>query len=274
MAIFQSCSIDQVIGRIIRNTRVQDTAYIADMVEWIPEAMEMMGTRQQTEGAFTDPPLRIQFHKVRLPCGLLYVDAIEHRGRRLHYGNSVKNIRRPRVHGELRPSINQTWTSNPIRYPAPNADQANLYFSTLTKVLDLPLHDHHYYEIEYGTILTDFPEGLITIYYRRTPVDEKGLPLIPDNSNYKEALYWYVLSKMIVAGFDTKLKLEYCDGRFEFYMARAVAEIDYPSPDQMESKLHTFSRLIPPEHYFENFFRVDRAEQFYDPLGPMDTHLF
>lgn len=276
MAIYQSVSIDDVIGRIIRNTRVQDTSYIADMVEWIPEAMEMLNTRQQTQGAWTDPPMKIRFHKCRLPTGLLYIDAVEHQGRRLHYGDSVKNIHRPNVHHrtdqDTRPSVEQTWTSEVVKYPAPT-NQANLYFGVLKKVIGVPHHDKHYYEVEMGCILTDFPDGEVTIYYRRTPLDENNMPLIPDNSNYKEALYWYVRSKMIGAGFDDRIvKMKECDEKFEFYAARAVAEIDYPSPDQMETKVNTFSRLIPPEHYFEHYFREDRGERMYDPMGPADSY--
>lgn len=269
--IYQSVPIDDVIGRIVRNTRVQDTAYITDMFEWIPEAMEMMQTRQQEQGAFAK--VKIQFHKGKLPCGLTSIDAVEYRGRRIHYGNSVKNIRQPQIRHEPERSIPQTWTSEVIKYSAPNADQANLYFGIMRKVMDLPLHDHHYYEIEYGTILTDLPDCEITVYYRRIPLDEKGLPLIPDNSNYKEALYWWVRSRMIGAGFDDSVvKMGECDLKFEHFSGRAVAEIDYPSPDQMEGKLHVFARLIPPEGYYEHFFRVDQGEQFYDPIGPTDTY--
>lgn len=262
--IYQPCSMDSVIGRVIRNTRVQDTAYIADMVEWIPEAMEMMETRMQTEGAIADVVMK--FHKHRLPCGLLYIDAVEHMGRRLPRGNSVKSIRRPNTHEQRSGGIEQTWTSVPFKYPAPG-DQSYLYFSTLQKVERLPQHDAHYYEIELGCILTDFDSGPITIYYRRTMIDDKGLPLIPDNSNYKEALYWYTRAKMIGAGFDDRIvKMEECDRKFEFYAGRAMGEITYPSPDEMEHRVNTFARLIPVENYFENYFRVDHGEHMFDPM--------
>jgi hypothetical protein len=273
--LYNSVSIRQVIGRIIRNTRVQDTAYIIDMAEWIPEAMEMMETKQQTIGEFARVP--IVFHKGKLPCGLLYIDAVEHRGRRLKYGNSVKNIRRPNVRDNRAhdPTIQSAWISTPFAYPAPNADQGQLYFSTLIKANQLPEHDHHYYEIEYGNILTDFPEGLVTIFYRATPTDEDGMPLIPDNSNYKEALYWYVRGKMIGAGFDdTIVKMQECDQKFEFYAARAIAEIQYPSPDQMETRLATFARLIPKEDYFESYFRIDEKEKYYDPMHRNHDNFF
>lgn len=268
--IYQSCSIDSVIGRIVRNTRVQDTAYIIDMASWIPEAMEMMQTQQETIGAFKD--LHMKFHKAKLPCGLVYIDAVEHGGHRLPYGDCVKNIRRANIRDpRLRPHQPETFTSMPFSYPAPG-DQTHLYFSDLLQVTRLPLHDKHYYQIELGYILTDFPDGKITVHYRATPTDEKGLPLIPDNSNYKEALYWWVRGKMIGAGFDDAVvKMQECDEKWNIYAPRAMAEIDYPSPDQMEARVNTFARLVPQYNYFETFDRSVH-EQFYDPIGPTDSY--
>lgn len=268
--IYQSVSIKEVIGRVIRNTRVQDTAYIIDMNSWIPEAMEMMQTRQETIGVFEEKI--IKFHKTCMPCGMLYIDAIEHMGHRLPYGECVKNIRRANTHDpRLHPRQPEAFTSIPFQYPAPG-DQTHLYFSTLRKVEQLPLHDKHYYQVELGTILTDFSDGHITVYGRATPTDPNGLPLIPDNSNYKEALYWWVRGRMIGAGFDDAvIKLEKCEQMWDLYAPRAIAEIDYPSPDQMEERVNTFNRLIPQYNYFETFNRSQK-EQFYDPLGPTDSY--
>ena len=190
--IYQQVSMAQVIGKIIRETRVQDTAYISDMKEWIGDAMDMLNTQKVTEGVIED--VFIRFHKARLPKGIVWIDSVEYKGHRLRMGNSVKNIRRPNIHDEhdFRPgSIEQTWTSEVFKYPAPGNQSYLLYFSSLRKSLGYEHHQKHYYEIEMGTILTDFPDGKITLYSRRIPVDNKGLPMIPDNANYKEAMYWW-----------------------------------------------------------------------------------
>lgn len=266
--VYQSVSMDDVIGRIIRNTRVQDTSYIADMVEWIPEAMEMMQTRQETIGLYA-PHVRIKFHKSRLPLGTLWVEIVEHCGLRLPQGNgSVRNIMHSHARTPNPTDMSVAWTSEVFKYPAPG-DQASLYWSTFHKANNLPVHDKHYYEIEMGCILTDFSDGEVAIHARAIPTDDKGLPLVPDNSNYKEALYWYVRGKMIGAGFDDRIvKMDECDVKFEKFAGRAIAEIDYPSPNEMEHRINTFTRLVPIEGYFENFFKSDHREQVYDPMGP------
>jgi hypothetical protein len=95
-------------------------------------------------------------------------------------------------------------------------------------------------------------------------VDADGLPLIPDNENYKQALYWYVRAMMIGSGYpDKQFTYEQCIQQHEHYAARAMGEITYPSPDDMENIKNTLVRFIPPPNYWENFFRTD-AEGFYD----------
>lgn len=266
--LYKSVSIDPVIGAIIRNTRVQDSAYIIDMHTWIPEAMDLMHLSHQLSQEYADVP--IKFHKGKLPCGLIYLDAVEHQGRRLPVGNSVKNIhvsqanRRP----EQNPPV---FTSGVTKTAVPDGNY--IYQSTLEKVQILPYHIKHYYQLEMDHILTSFENGHVRIFFQQAPHDERGLPLIPDNQNFKQAIYWYVRAMMIGAGFqDNVFKEQVCTDRFDFYMGRAVAEIEYPSPDDMEHRVNTFRRFIPPENYYENYFRVTGPEPYYDPLGPFDSY--
>lgn len=34
----------------------------------------------------------------------------------------------------------------------------------------------------------------------KMPHDERGFPLVPDNANYQEAVYWFVRAKLIGTG--------------------------------------------------------------------------
>jgi hypothetical protein len=89
------------------------------------------------------------------------------------------------------------------------------------------------------------------------------LPLIPDNQNYKEALYLYVRAKMIGSGYQDKVYQEQTlMQRFETIGRRAINEITYPTPDEKEQQVKTQVRFIPPDNYWENFFRVDSHETF------------
>lgn len=253
--IYQSCSIDEVIGRVIRNTRVQDTTFIIDMHEWIPEAMDLMRTQQQYFPDYKN--VDIKFHKGKLPCGLVYIEAVEWCGLRLSYGNSVKNIKTSQQNGQS--TTPTQFTSVPYKAEVPTGNYA--YTSTIVAAKNLPEAKDHYYQIELGHILTSFETGTVRIHFVRTPVDSRGLPLIPDHGDYKEALYWYNRAKMIESGFNDKImSWEQCMERFEKHAAIAVTDIEYPSPDQMQHRVNTLVRFIPPEGYFENFFRITEEE--------------
>lgn len=265
--VYRSVSIDEVIGRVIRNTRVQDSAYIIDMHEWIPEAMRLLECKQQLIQLHED--LTTKFHKVRMPCGLQFIDAIEYKCHRLPHGNSVKDIHtpQPRRHDSNGPFISVIGKQSV-------PDGNTIWVSTIEELNRLPFCDDAYYQTELDHILTSFDCGPIRVHYHSVPVDARGLPLIPDNENFKEALYWWVRDRMQGAGFhDPVYKEGVCFQKFEFYSARAIGEITYPSPDEMEQRVNTLSRFIPPENYYENFFKVSEPEPMIRPTHRYDNRI-
>lgn len=218
--IYQSVSIQPVIARVIRNTKIQDTTYIMDMDEWIPEAMGLMHTRT-TLSSKGPVPVEIVFHKGKLPCDLYHLVAVRYCGKRLVEGNSINKM------------VKDTGT--------------------------IP-----YYNIEMGFITTSFQDGSADIFYAAQPVDIDGLPLIPDNEDYKEALAYYCRAKMVGCGYkDPVFSEQVLMERFEKHAARAIGAIRYPSVDSMEQKVTTMVNFIPPQNYFDNFFRVDADEPVY-----------
>jgi hypothetical protein len=249
--VYQHTSIDPLIGRIIRNTGIQDTAYIIHMDEWIPEAMQAMKTNMQYSPAYFD--VNITFHKGKLPCGIVYIDAVEYKGKRLPYGNSVKNLQTGPQQSE------STGAYIPVLEKRLAPDGNYLYTTSLQQATELPSCSNAFYQLEMGCILTSFETGCVRVHGRVTPTDEKGLPLIPDNHDYKEAIYWYVRAKMIESGYnDTVFGWEVCDRKWEKHANRAIQDIDYPSPDMMQHMVNTLVRMVPPDHYYDSFFNIDR----------------
>lgn len=271
--IFRSTSIDEVISRIIRNTRVQDSSYIQDMIEWIPEAMGQMQTRMPLTYKYHDT--EINFHKGKMPCGLIYLAAVEYDGVRLPYSSTAKHYatgHKINDKNKSEASTAQVFTS--VIKTNPNDtyfDQNNILWSStlepttnLNVIVSADQHPSHWYATELDWITTSIIDGTLRLHYLSQPLDENGLPLIPDNENYKEALYMYVRAKMIGAGYDEKVFREQdLLQRFEVYARRAINEITYPTWDQKEQQVKTQARFIPPPNYYENFYRVDSHEKSY-----------
>lgn len=264
--IYTSVSIQEVISRVIRNTRIQDSSYIIDMVEWIPEAMGYMKTRMEQEERYKD--INIVFHKGRLPCGPITVVAVEYCGRRLKTSNTVKHYQTGHNLGWGNKSEGGLFTSVITEKVTPNEN--HVIDSTIKKcdcikdVMCCAEHPTEYYKIEMDYLNTSFKDGSVRIHFLAQPIDGEGFPLIPDNENYKEALYYYIRAKMVGCGFkDRVFSEDTLMQRFEGYAARAKGEISYPTPDMMDARIASMVRFIPPENYWDNFFRTDNHEKMY-----------
>lgn len=245
------CSMRDVIGRVIRNTRITDPSYIADIHEWIYEAMEMLETEQTLKGGSS--VLQVKFHKAKLPCGIREIDFVVYNGHRLREGrnqafldNGIAN------HDETNgPQVFQSLVDKiqPV-------ENHLLYTAEIKAIADCPVHKEEYYFIDMGVLNTSFEDGEVKIYHQTVPVDSDNMPLIPDTQNYKQALYWYCRAMLIGAGYNDKLFThQQCLEYFEvIYAPRALAEIRMPSPEQMERRRSTFVRLMPNEGYYDSFF--------------------
>jgi hypothetical protein len=111
---------------------------------------------------------------------------------------------------------------------------------------------------------TSIKDGEVRLYYYALPVDFNGLPLIPDNEDYKQALYYYVRAMMLGSGYEDKMfSYEQLMQHFEIHAARARNQIRYPSTDMKEQQIKTQVRFIPPANYWENFFGVNGAEELH-----------
>lgn len=253
--IYSWVNIDNVIGKVIRNTRVSDTSYIGSMDEWIPEAMELLNTQPQHEPAYED--VNIIFHKGKLPCGLAWIDAVEWKGMRIPYGNTVKHVTTGRR--DESSSIPPVFVSVPVDLHTNNSSV--LHTSTLIDVMALTECTSEWYQTELGRILTSFEKGCVRIHYHRVMLDTNGLPLIPDNGDYKEALYWFVRKKMIESGYQDKVfSWAQCDANFEKHAERAIAAIEYPSPDKVHTTMNNSLHFLIPGSYWDNFFNVENRQ--------------
>lgn len=288
--IYQSVSIKEQIARVIRNTRVQDTSYILDMKEWIGEAMGIMKTKFVLSPRWQDVDIR--FHKGKLPIDLDFIEAVECYGHRIPQGNSVRNLDAP--HEDLSGRGKQIGTTNGFEFvpqfydtpPKTNPQEnSHIFTQDLTSCMNLPEHHNSWYTLDIiGYINCSIRNTRLRIHYKAIPCDEDGMPLIPDNEDYKQAIQYYCRAMMIGAGFkDTVFsydKIMGPGGYFEVHAARAIGQITYPSVESMEFKLNGHTRLLKDENYFHNFFDTSHPEpkygfnEYMDNLSPNGGRTF
>lgn len=262
--LYKSVSIKEVIGRVIRNTRLTDTGFIQDMNEWIPEAMGYMKTGISLSPQWAD--VVIDYHKGKLPCGLDTLLAVTQNGCRLHCNSDVRpyTSRQQPVSSNLI-FVNDSSLSIDVSNPG-TLDVVQSFSSQnvdIRTVQAMPQGGGTYYT-EMDFINTSMTAGVVRVYFMCIPVDEEGYPLIPDNENYKQAIYWYVRGQMIGCGYaDPVFKYSDCNAQFEMYAARAIGQIVHKSVDQAETIYRANTRLILPSNSFDSFFGNRRSEQTY-----------
>ncbi len=262
MAVYRTVSSKEVIGRFLRRTRITDSSFIDDIWEWLPEAMDKLKTRNQLDPKWAE--LTVVNHCVKLPCGLYSLDAVVYNGNRLREGSSVASVHNM-------PSLNTNFNSavTSVYEPDTNITIEN-HLDVRVSGSDLQLatqFDHsEYYKLQLDYIQTSFEEGTIVVYFLKRPIDEQGYVLIPDNEDYKEALYWYLRMMVIEAGWEDPLfTWDKCyDLFYNIHGPRAITDISYPSVDTIERIKQSTTRLIPAQHFYEDFFTNSEQVQQYN----------
>lgn len=108
-------------------------------------------------------------------------------------------------------------------------------------------------------IYTSFKEGKIAIAYRAIPVDEEGLPMIPDNSIFLKALELYIKKEWFTIQFDmgkiASAVLHNIQQEYAWRVGQLNTEFTLPSVSEMEAISNMMSQLIPRTNEFRKGFK-------------------
>lgn len=268
-------SVKPVVAKIIRDIGKNnlDPGYVDSILEWIPEGMEELQTTHEmvtrsTPDVDCEGAYYTKNHTVSLPKGLVYIRAVEDQyGSRLRLGTDETDI----THQSSRA---HTGAEGPFAGRSTNfqADASEIVGGIQDEVTnpvvpwdgrDLTQVDDSqvtgYYKVQGGCLQTYSEAMFVKIHYDCLPTDDDGYPYIIDLHEYREALYWYVLSKLMAAGFEHKLfkgmqGLSYVQQKFEEYAGLALGKIKLPDIDRAARLRDAFSlRLVPPYHFYEDF---------------------
>lgn len=268
---YTSTSIKEVLASVIRNLDNKLPGYYTDYIlEWIPEAVAELRTpftlyTTSTPNQNCDGEYITHNHVARLPCGLVELLSVEDQfGYRLNRSGSQLDITNPSIERSVEPNTDARVTdfitrTGSIGTGDENGPSVPWKGENIDKVI-APV-TAPYYDIQLDYIQTSEESMFVKLHYTKLPVDEEGYPLIPDVREYKEALYWYVLKKLIGSGFQHPVipmnlnGLAYCEEQYEKYAGRALGEIKMPDQDRMGKLRNSITRIIPPYHFYEDFFQ-------------------
>lgn len=263
--ITQWTSSGEIIARVIRNTAGQlPGIYIPDMPEWIDEAMRQLQTKWQMEKVSSpcyECPEAIvtKQYVAQLPCGLSALLAVEDKyGNRIRMGSAEIDLKNPTVSPYTNNLSGRATNFQMDSSQVYGADPAVSWSgSDLTPIDNNSVNA--FYQIQGNKIQTSEEEMFVRLHYLKVPIDDTGFPLVPDNENYKQALFYYIMKQLIAAGYKHPIwngppGYNYCNSEFERFAGRAIAEINYPTIDEMETlRVAWAERLIFPYSKWEDF---------------------
>lgn len=259
----------EVIANVIRGTGYRlPSTYMDDLLEWLPEGLGFLqatNTLITTSTGDIDCPgeILVSNHCASLPCGLVHILAVEdENGRRLPEGtdvtdltsqtsirHSTTNSTRPNTFS-VDPYVHQTSAGVPDEAP----DASIPYFGEDIVADSSTSRTNNYYKVVGNYIQTSFEEGYIKIHYLAIPTGKDGYPLIPDNAEFKYALEWHLVRRLIGAGYQHPVfTWKEANEQYEIYAARALAAVSYYTPEGAARLNRSIIRLIPPITYYEDF---------------------
>lgn len=178
---------------------------------WVGDAIEWIGTGMEIIGhgvGYERKPIvhTVKEYRSKLKCSVHAIEMVEHEGFRLPPNDAVNSLK-----------VDKTKNGN-----------------------------RKFYTLNPNYINTSFECGEVTIYADVIPVDNEGYPMIPDEALHKEALTWWVFSKMLGRGLQHPVfKYEDAYKQWLFYYPQAQNAGLFPSIDQMEEFTRRWTATIP-----------------------------
>src|SRR5690625_1663624 len=209
----------EIIAKVFRDFGIQDSDWIYDAIEWIGEALEHIGTYHQVVSK--TKPSSVHSFRAKMPKDLYILDSIRY--------NDEHNDSCPEMdefNKVLRIGENDL-------FPGMTKERTNI------RLVESGIID--------GSFLkTSFETGWVLFQYKGFALDPDGYPLIPDAVEYKEALMWYIIMKMILRGLQHPIiGYEAAEQRWLKYATQARNQSNMPDVSRYREFRDKWVTMIP-----------------------------
>jgi hypothetical protein len=116
-------------------------------------------------------------------------------------------------------------------------------------------HDTYTFKTQGRIIYTSFKEGSVDISYKAMPLDDEGLPLLPDEPTFLRALELYIKKQWFTILFDMgKLQapiLQNVQQEYAWAVGACESEFQKLSIDKAKSLYKDWSSWFTPKKHFD-----------------------
>lgn len=205
--------IQQIIDDIMEHPLLQDVT-MERVIKYAADFMQIVGVPKMFDNKTAT--LEVTKYKAQLPCDFY----------------SILGVRDTKSHIAYRATTD-------IYHLSEDKEYKDAYLNSLKDLT---------YKIQGNYIFTSIEEGEIEISYLSIPVDEEGLPMIPDNVKYINALELYIKKRLFTILFDQqKLDqrvLQNTQQEYAWAVGQASNDLIMPTLDEMEAITNSWNTLI------------------------------
>lgn len=262
--IYNFISSQAIIAKVMSDLDIHSSEQrVTDMIEWIGEAMDKIGAVQQYEfkqsGFEGTPVFKIENYQASLPEDLYAIEEIAYS----KYENGPWiNMR----------TMTGSFKGQPDSYdPKAEAEDTGSMIDEIYWPLTGIQKGHRnltnfspnpQYFLKPGFVVTNRQDGFLKIAYKAIRVDCYGYPLVPDSAAYQEAIYRYIVMKLMypefLSGRMNENRYYHIEQKWNYHRKQAYGEAMMPTSGDMISIKNQWLKLVPD---------IDAERVFYSTTG-------
>lgn len=240
--IGQLISVKSIIEDFYGDTETQEPINYENFIRWTVDALNKIGHpiqyKRKVTGPIGNPNLSIKNYKAKLPANLHKIEQIMVNGRPARYStNSFHHLLGGECCNEANtPSFGAVSGLSEGFYIDGFGNEFYSGFPTSNAGCDIT------YDVNADCLTLSVKEGEVCIAYLEFPFDEEGLPLVPDDESYREALVRYFTMKIDYINWrknpnsqGNKALYEDSKQEWAWYVGKAANASKLHSVDQLES---------------------------------------
>jgi hypothetical protein len=226
-----------IIAKVHSDFRPSEKGWGADAIEWIGEALGIMGLMYSL--TTTSCKAQVKDYRLKLPCPIEVLHGVLYECKKLKL-----------INGQVRVDI-------------------------LSKKLgDAVEHPLHSYQMNPNFLHFSFPEGKVELFYDAFPVDEKGLPMIPKDHKVTQALSWFIMRQLLMRGMvHPTITFQEADARWENYYVRAQNSMKQMTVAQREQFSRNWLSVMPTVPREDDFYTEVSDVQYKGPNSDINDFL-
>ena len=248
--------IEEIIEGVYRDLGMDEQLPWEDTLYWSWEALELIGCRDQyirkVTGYKEHPDLDITNYKAKLPCDIHRIERIAVNGFPARFtGNSFHHL----LGGDCCGVDTTTSSSQDIFID----NFGNSFSPQASTLVGREVYEDITYDLNNEYITLSVQTGKVCIAYLAIPTDDRGFPMIPDDTKYKLAIKKYLMMKLLYREWlkdSSKAQLyNHAEREWEWYVGSARGSALMPSMERMSSLKNQIIRLLPNINQEDSFFK-------------------